>query len=376
MIIRSEIVSFDEPLPLECGRELKPFDIAYAQYGQLNAARDNAVLVLHGLTSDQHAAGPSGPSGRPGWWDAVIGPGKTIDTERWCVISPNALGSYGGSSGPSSPDPKTGRPYALRFPIVTIGDIVASQARLADHLGIARFHAVMGGCFGGFQTLEWMARYSDRVGRAIVITATPRTSAHNLALWAVARKAIQSDPNWKRGDYYDGPSPDTGLALTAMFGALFWMSRETYEQKFGLKRITGDAPAYGFEPEFEVENFLESVGRNAAGRIDANALLYLTRAVDYFDMTRGRASLSEVFADYRSPTLLVSYATDWRYPTEEMAEIAAALDGLGAPSRHVTLESPGGHGSFLYDTAGLAPLLGDFLESVVELKRAGNDQAT
>jgi len=361
VIVHTETVVFDEPLHLECGRDLHPFEIAYARYGELNAAGDNAILVLHGLTTDQHAAGQSGPQRRPGWWDAVIGPGKAMDTDRWCIICPNALGSYGGSSGPASSDPKTGRPYGMRFPIATIADSVASQVHLADHLGIRRFHGIAGGCFGGFQVLEWMARHGDRVGRAVVITATPRTSAHNLALWSVLRDAIRSDPNWKGGDYYDGPPPDAGLGLMAKFGALFWMNRQTYEQKFGLQHLAGKVPAYGFEPEFEAEAFLENVGRNAAGRMDANSLLYLTRAVDYFDMTRGHGSLRDVFANYRSPTLLVSYAKDWRYPAEEMAEIATVLEAVGAPTHHMTLDSPGGHGSFLYDTAGLTPLLGDFL---------------
>lgn len=361
MTAHGETAGFEHPLPLECGRALPRFDIAYARYGELNAARDNAVLVLHGLTSDQHAAGVHPTRGRPGWWSTQIGPGKPLDTDHWCVICPNTLGSYGGSSGPASIDPETGRPYGMRFPVVTVADMVEAQTHLADRLGIERFHLVVGGCFGGFQTMEWMARHPDRVARAAVITATPRTTAHNLALWAVIRAAIKSDPNWRSGDYYGGPMPETGMALMAQFGSLFWMSRETYAQKFGLRRVTGDGPAYGFEPEFEVEKFLDQVGARAAGSIDPNALIYLTRAIDYFDMTRGGKDLAAVFARYRSPTLLISYSSDWRYPAAEMQEIAGALEAVGAPYRHVTLESTAGHGGFLFDTEGMAPLLRGFV---------------
>lgn len=356
-----DTVRFGEPLSLESGATLSEFDVAYETYGRLNPARDNAVLVLHGLTGTQHAAGPAASGERPGWWDAAIGPGKAIDTNRYFVVSPNALGSYGGSTSAASHDPKTGKPYGSDFPVVTIGDSVESQARLADTLGIDCFHAIAGGCFGGFQAMEWMARHPSRVGRAIVISATPRTSAHNTALWSVLRAAIRSDPNWNGGDYYDGTPPDAGLGLAAKFGALFWMSREVFETKFGLTRVAGENPRFDFEPEYAVEAFLEGVGQNAAGRIDANALLYLTRAIDYFDMSRGHAFLAEAFAGYSAPTLLVSYTNDWRYPAAEMQEIADVLAVNDTPCRHETLDSPAGHGGFLYDTERLAPLLSAFL---------------
>ena len=358
---KRDIAQFDEPLELACGKTLPEFRIAYETYGSLNAQRDNAILVLHGLTGTQHVAGPAETGDRPGWWNAAIGPGKAFDTDRYFIVSPNALGSYGGSTSAASTNPHTGKPYGSDFPIVTIGDSVESQARLADTLAIAQFHAIAGGCFGGFQAMEWMARYPSRVGRSIIISATPRTSAHNTALWAVLRAAIRSDPNWNGGDYYDGPAPDAGLGLAAMFGALFWMSRDVFEDKFGLQRITGDAPAYGFEPEYTVEAFLDGVSRNAAGRIDANALLYLTRAIDYFDMSRGHGSLAGAFADYTAPTLLVSYTNDWRYPAADMQELADALITNTTPCRHETLDSPAGHGGFLYDTERLAPRLTQFL---------------
>lgn len=356
-----DIARFDQPLTLDSGAVLPRVDVAYETYGKLNAAADNAILVLHGLTGTQHAMGLSPETGRPGWWDSAIGPGKAIDTDRYFVVSPNALGSYGGSTSAASPDPETNLPYGSRFPIVTIGDSVESQALLADKLGIARFHSVLGGCFGGFQAMEWMARYPDRVDSSVVISATPRTSAHNTALWSVLRAAIRSDPNWNGGNYYTGNAPDAGLGLAAMFGALFWMSREVFESKFGLRRIEGDEPLFGFEPEYAVEEFLEGVSRNAAGRIDANALFYLTRAIDYFDMGRGHADLAAAFARYTSPSLLISYTGDWRYPAADMEEIAMALRQNNTPCRHDTLDSPAGHGGFLYDSERLRPVLQKFL---------------
>lgn len=363
MTIVRDIARFDQPLTLDSGAVLPRVDVAYETYGELNTAADNAVLVLHGLTGTQHAMGVSPDSDRPGWWDAAIGPGKAIDTERYFVVSPNALGSYGGSTSAASPDPNTNRAYGSRFPIATIGDSVESQVRLTDRLGISRYRAILGGCFGGFQAMEWMARHPDRVGSAVVISATPRTSAHNTALWSVLRAAIRSDPNWKGGDYYDGPAPDAGMGLAAMFGALFWMSREVFESKFGLRRIASEEPAYGFEPEYAVEEFLEGVNRNAAGRIDANALLYLTRAIDYFDMSRGHVDLAAAFSGYAAPSLLISYTGDWRYPAEDMEEIATALRSNGTACRHETLDSPAGHGGFLYDTERLAPLISAFLSA-------------
>lgn len=365
-----DIAVFDRPLHLDSGRTLSRVDLAYETYGKLNAARDNAILVLHGLTGTQHAAGTDEQTGRLGWWDAAIGPGKAFDTDRYFVVCPNALGSYGGSTSAASTDPETNRAYGSRFPVVTIADSVESQSWLADALAIERFHTIAGGCFGGFQAMEWMARHPARVGGSIIISATPRTSTHNTALWSVLRAAIRSDVNWNGGDYYDGTPPDAGLGLAAQFGSLFWMSREVFEEKFGLRRVSGDTPDYGFEPEYEVEAFLEGVGRNAAGRIDANALIYLTRAIDYFDMSRGHDSLADAFARYTAPTLLVSYTNDWRYPADDMQEIADALGRNGSPCRHETLDSPAGHGGFLYDTQRLAPVLSDFLTSPQDFAQA------
>jgi homoserine O-acetyltransferase len=355
--------------PLVSGPVLEDVEIAYETYGTLSRERDNAILLLHGLTADQHASGPPWHGGaKAGWWNQAVGPGLAIDTDRFFVICPNVLGSFGGSTGPMSLDPATGRPYGMRFPVVTIADMVAAQRSLLDALGIARLHAIVGGCMGGFQALEWMSRFPGRVGSTVLISATARTNTHNTALWSVLRAAIMSDPAWNGGDYYDGPAPDAGLGLLAMTGALFWMSRDALQDKFGLRTIENRPLRYTLEPEFAIEDFLARVRRNAAaGNLDANALIYLTRAIDYFDLSREAGSVAAALAGYASPLLLISYATDWRYPPQEMEEIRAALVPRGIPVRHVTLDSPIGHGAFLYDFKSLEPVLADFLRQGASL---------
>lgn len=358
----SGIITLRDPLPLECGISLSPVDIACEIYGELNASRSNAVLLCHGLTADQHAVTTRTPDGvRPGWWDKAIGPGCALDTNRYCVVSTNALGSFGGSSGPASIDPRSGRPYGMRFPFVTIADMADAQARVAEALGIDQFHAVIGGCMGGFQVLEWMRRHKLRLKRAVVISATPRTSTHNTALWHVMREAIRRDPNWRGGDYYDSRPPRAGIGLLAMFGALFWMDRATLDARFGLRTVGEQPLSYGFAPEFEVEAFLDRVGANAGGRLDANALIYLTRAIDYFDIGRGQAGLVQALRGVTTPTLFVSYRGDWRYPTDEIEEMHQALLAAGGRSRHVAFDSTWGHAGFLQEPDKLEPLFHEFL---------------
>ncbi|MGY8997403.1 MAG: homoserine O-acetyltransferase MetX, partial [Alphaproteobacteria bacterium] len=347
MEVHAETLRLDVPLALDCGDSLEDVEIAFETYGQLNAAADNAVLLCHGLTADQHAAGGLHPgNGRPGWWEAIIGPGKPLDTNRFYILSSNTLGSYGGSTGPASIAPLTGRPYGMAFPVITIADMVRAQRQLAQQLGIERFQAAIGGCMGGFQIFEWLRQAPGQIGHAVAISATARTSAHNTALWSVLRRAITSDPNWNNGNYYDGPRPDQGMGLMAAFGALFWMSREGLEQRFGLRRAA-DAPRWSLDSEFEVEQFLDRIADNAAGSIDPNALLYLTRAIDYFDLTREGDGLEEAFVNVAGPVTLVSYRGDWRYPPEEIEHIREAMINLGVDARHVIVDSEYGHGGFL-----------------------------
>lgn len=356
------ILTLRDPLQLECGVSLSPVEIAYERYGELNASRSNAVLLCHGLTADQHAVTTRAPDGvRPGWWDKAIGPGRALDTSRYCIISTNALGSFGGSSSPASIDPCSGRPYGMRFPFITIADMADAQARLAEAFGIDQFHAVIGGCMGGFQVLEWMRRHKLRLKRAVVISATSRTSTHNTALWHVMREAIRRDPDWRGGDYYDGRPPRAGIGLLAMFGALFWMDRATLDARFGLRTVGEQPLSYGFTPEFEVEAFLDRVGANAGGRLDANALIYLTRAIDYFDIGRGHADLVRALRRVTTPTLFISYRGDWRYPTGEIEEMHQALLAAGGRSRHAVFDSAWGHAGFLQEPDDLQPLLHDFL---------------
>lgn len=372
MIVHRETARFDTPLPLECGKFLPEFELAYESYGKLNNKRDNAILICHSLTETQHAAGISeggnGKEAKPGWWDAAIGPGKPIDTDRFYVICINALGSFGGSTSPASTNPETGKPYGMTFPVVTITDMVDAQKHLADRLGIKKFHAIVGGCIGGSQILIWMSRYPGCLSKAVVISTTPRVSTHTIALWAVLREAIRSDPAWNGGDYYDAAPPDMGIGLGAAFGAMFWMNRQTMDQKFGLRPLDDKEPAYGFEPEFEVEAFFKQVIQNAAGKIDANAIFYLTRAMDYFNMTRGGVKLASLFAGASYQSLLVSYDSDWRYPPQEMEEVHEALKTAGIHTHHEILESDFGHGAFMYDFESLGPVLKEFLHSPAHSK--------
>lgn len=364
MIVETSKASFDVRLPLESGRVLEGFELAYETYGTLNGGRTNAILICHGLTANAHAAGlHSYLDDCPGWWDAAIGPGKPFDTDRYFVVCSNVLGGNGGSTGPASPDPTNKKPYGLRFPVMTIGDMVAAQVHLADRLGIRQFSCVAGGCMGGFQVMEWMSRHPERLSSAIVISATPSISAHSLGLWEVIRQAIMRDPHFNGGDYYEGERPNLGMGLTAMFGMMIWMSPEVMTKRFGLKLAGGrQKPSYSLEPEFEIQEFLHTIDLNARNRLDANSLIYLTKAMDYFDLRRGRKALSEAFSGLKARTLLVSYRSDWRYPPEEVDEIRAVLEESGLPVHHAVLDSPFGHGSFIYDSAGVGERIRDFLE--------------
>ncbi|MBU0945838.1 MAG: homoserine O-acetyltransferase [Proteobacteria bacterium] len=355
---------FTEPLKLSSGKTLPGFTLAYETYGQLNQARDNAILLCHGLTATPHAAGKAeeGDSG-DGWWDMAIGPGKVLDTERWFILCIGALGGFGGSSGPAAINPETERPYGLTFPVVTISDMVNSMKALTDVLAIKRYHCLIGGCMGGFQVLDWLARYPERVAASIIIGATARTSAHSLALWEVIRRAIALDPDFHGGDYYHREGPKAGISLATMFGMLIWMSREVMEEKFGLALAEGkQTPSYTLEPEFAVQKFLSSIEDTPKGPFDANGFIYLTKAMDYFDLERDHGTLKTAFSHVTGKTLLVSFDSDWRYPQKEVDKIRLALEANQAPVQHHCLHSAFGHGAFLYDfNNGLNNLIKNFL---------------
>jgi len=349
-------VTLDQPLALARGGILPRPVLAYATYGRRNAAGDNVVLVCHAMTADQHAAGLHPATGRKGWWDIAIGPGKMLDTDRWQVVCLNVPGGNGGSTAPASLDPATGRPYGMRFPEITIADMVDAQARALDQLGIGRLAAVIGGCMGGFQVLEWARRHPARVGRAVAISATPATSAYTIALWELMRQAIYADPAWNGGDYYGQGIPRTGLALGAMIGSVLWLDRDTLAAKFG-RRPAAD-PAQGFA----VQEFLGNVRANAEHRFDANSLIRMTQAVDLYDLTAGHADLAAAVAAITAPVLLVSYPGDWRYPAAEIAVLAQVMAQAGIDVRHDSVDSHIGHGAFQFDVSGLEPRVRAFLD--------------
>ncbi|GGL79911.1 homoserine O-acetyltransferase [Streptomyces fumigatiscleroticus] len=352
---------FTRPLPLARGGTLPAQTLAYETYGSLNARRDNAVLVCHSLTKDAHAAGRRAPGERPGWWDAAIGPGRLLDTDRYFVVSSATLAAPG-STGPATTDPSTGRPYGPRFPALTIGDMVDVQHRLVRSLGITRLAAVVGGCFGGQQALQWALRYPGAVDRAVVIGVTPATSAHTIALFTVMRRLIRSDPCYRGGDYYDGPPPVTGLGHAVAAAAPLWMSREALERRFG-RRPAGPVPGAVNRAEFAVEEFLEHLADDAATTIDPNSLLSLMRAEEYFDLAAEYGDVRTAMARVRAGTLFVSYRGDWRYPAEETDTMHTALRAAGGRSRHVILDSPYGHGAFLFDVGPLARHVAPFLDT-------------
>ena len=354
----SHQLRLDEPLLLDGGRTLPEYVVNFETYGTLSAARDNAILVCHSLTSRAHAAGRHAPDDpQPGWWDAAIGPGKMLDTRRYFVICADALGA-GLSTGPASPDPETGRRYGVRFPVITVRDMVRAQRRLVQRLGIERLHAVIGGCMGGQQGIEWAITYPPMVANAVVITTTPATSAHTIAIFSVMRHLIRSDPQWRGGDYYGRSFPVAGLGAAVAAAVPLWMSREAMEARFG-RRSSGYR--YTLGPEFDVEAFIGRLVAQARHELDPNGLMYLMRAVEYFDLEREYGSLAAALAPVTARVLFVSYRQDWRYPAAEAERMRAALTEAGRDARHLVLDSAMGHGAFLYEVGGLAPAISGFL---------------
>jgi homoserine O-acetyltransferase len=371
---RRELVSAEGAFDLEVGGSIRPVEVEYETYGELSAARDNVVLVLHALSGDAHVAGwdrTAAESGRawrgrkPGWWDAMVGPGKPIDTSRFHVLCVNVLGSCYGTTGPASPDPQTGRPYGLRFPVVTVGDWVRLQARLLDELGIERLYAVVGGSLGGQQALEWALAYPQRVERCLILAASPRLSAQGLAFNAVGRRAIMSDPHFADGDYYGGEGPAEGLAVARMLAHITYLSDEGLHEKFGRRLQDKETPDFGFGVEFQVESYLGHQGRSFVERFDANSYLYISRAMDYYDAAErwGEGDLGRACERLRARTMVVSFSSDWLYPPEECREFAQAMCRAGRPATYVDVPSPYGHDAFLVETEKVGELLRGFLEA-------------
>ena len=360
-----------QPLLLDGGGVLDAVDVAFDHYGTLNAARDNAVLVCHALTMDQYVAGTNPRTGKPGWWAAMVGPGRPIDTDRFYVVCANVLGSCMGSTGPLSIDPATGQPWGMAFPVITIGDMVRAQAAFIDALGIARLHAVVGGSMGGMQALAWAAHFPDRLDRALVIASAARHSAQNIAFHEVGRQAIMADPDWAGGGYDPVVAPPAkGLAVARMAAHITYLSEAGLTEKFGRRlqdRADGTqgTKTFGFDADFQVESYLRHQGLAFTDRFDANSYLYITRAMDYFDLAEPHGGrLADAFQAARATRFcLVSFDSDWLYPTAESRSIVHALNAVGAPTSFVELSSPFGHDAFLIDSPALDRVVAGFIGS-------------
>lgn len=372
MRVTKEYFTYDasQEDPVLCtGLPLSPVTIAYETCGRLNSAKDNAILICHAFSGDAHMAGrykTDPPETAPGWWDFMVGPGKGIDTDRYFVICCNILGSCMGSTGPSSNNPATGRPYGLDFPMVTIGDMVHSQKRVLDSLGIESLHAVVGGSVGGMQALEWCVRYPGMVRAAIPIATTMRHSALAIAFNEVARQAIMADPHWNKGNYYQNGVPDLGLAVARMIGHITYLSDEAMRRKFGRNLQDKKDFSFNFDADFQVESYLHHQGSKFAKRFDANSVLYITKAADFFDLADNintKESLQDLSGS-RSKFLVISYTTDWLYPTYQAKELVKALKRTGQDVSFCEIEADCGHDAFLIPDPRLSDLLGGFLNGV------------
>jgi homoserine O-acetyltransferase len=371
--IEAHHLHFSAPLRLTSGQSLSEYSLCYETYGRLNAARDNAVLICHALNASHHVAGFRANDPKDiGWWDNMVGPGKPVDTNRFFVIGVNNLGSCFGSTGPSSLDPATGKPYGSRFPVVTVEDWVEAQARLADALGVERFAAVMGGSLGGMQALQWAMAYPDRVDHAVVIASTPRLSAQNIAFNEVARRAITTDPEFYGGDYYAHQTvPRRGLAVARMVGHITYLSDDDMAQKFGRTLRGSDQYRYGFDVEFEIESYLRYQGEKFSTYFDANTYLLITRALDYFDPAkRCGGDLAAALAGVKSKFCLVSFTTDWRFPPERSREMVSALMQNKARLAYAEIDAPHGHDAFLMADPKYHGFVREYFEQIVTSPQA------
>ena len=352
-------------LLLDSGGKIEGLEIAYRTYGRLNADRSNAILICHALTGDQHVALTHPVSGKPGWWSKAVGPGLPIDPGRHFIICSNVVGGCMGTTAPCSPDPATGEPYGLTFPVITIADMVRAQAMLLDHMGIESLLAVVGGSMGGMQVLQWAAGYPERLYSAVCIAAAPRHSAQNIAFHEVGRQAIMADPDWRGGDYArQGVRPSKGLAVARMAAHITYLSEAALQRKFG-RELQRDGLSWGFDADFQVESYLRHQGAQFVERFDANSYLYITRALDYFDLAASRGGqLAEAFRAARDVRFCVlSFTSDWLYPTPESRDIVRALNAAGARVSFVEIQTDKGHDAFFLDEPVMRAALAGFLDS-------------
>ncbi len=371
----SQVVTFsgDPPLHLDAGGILSPLTIAYQTYGTLDANRANAVLVCHALTGDQHVANEHPLTGKPGWWTTLIGPGKPIDTDRFFVICSNVLGGCLGTTGPASLNPATGRAYGLDLPVVTIRDMVRAQAMLVDHLGIETLFCVAGGSMGGMQVLQWAALYPERVFSAMPIATGARHSSQNIAFHEVGRQAIMADPDWRGGRYLEeGTRPGKGLSVARMAAHITYLSDQALHAKFGRKLQDRAAPTFSFDADFQIESYLRYQGRSFVERFDANSYLYMTRAMDYFDLAADYGGqLARAFRQTKTRFCVVSFTSDWLFPTSESRAVVHALNAGGASVSFVEIETDRGHDAFLLDVPELFATTRGFIDAAARVRGLG-----
>ncbi|HYM02650.1 MAG TPA: homoserine O-acetyltransferase [Stellaceae bacterium] len=361
-------LSVPETLTLDCGVDLGPYTIAYQTYGTLNAARTNAILVCHALTGDQYVAETHPVTGKPGWWETLVGPGKVLDTERYFLICANVLGGCMGSTGPMEIDPATGKPWGLSFPVITIADMVRAQKRLIDHLGIDSLFCVTGGSMGGMQALQWAASFPERVFSAVPIATAARHSAQNIAFHEVGRQAIMADPEWVGGNYLaHGKRPARGLAVARMAAHITYLSEQALHRKFGRTLQDRRTVTYGFDADFQVENYLRHQGISFVERFDANSYLYITRACDYFDLAAEYdGSLANAFKNTPTRFCVISFTSDWLYPTSENRAIVHALNAAAANVSFVEVATDKGHDAFLLEEPEFFATLRGFLDGCAQ----------
>jgi homoserine O-acetyltransferase len=363
-IVERQYAHFKTPLPLRCGKTLPEFTLAYETYGTLNAERSNAILICHALSGDSHVAGyyTSDPDEKPGWWDDAVGPGKMFDTNRFFVICSNVIGGCQGSTGPSSIAPD-GKPYGLRFPMITVADMVLAQRHLIDRLGIDHLFAVAGGSMGAMQALQWAVDFPERVGAVLFLASTARSSAQSIAFNEIGRQAIYADPNWNHGDYYGGPKPAAGLAVARMVGHVTYMSEYSLEQKFGRTHHSGNGLVYSFATEFAVESYLHYQGEKFVNRFDANSYLYITKALDYYDLAADfGGSLEAAIRRTQCRFFVLTISSDWLYPPEQGLELVRAIQAAGREVEHQHIEASFGHDSFLVEVELMTHLVGGYLD--------------
>jgi homoserine O-acetyltransferase len=359
-----------EPLMMDAGVALGPWQIAYQTYGSLNPDRSNAILICHALTGDQHVANVSPITGKPGWWSTMVGPGLPVDTSRFFVICANVIGGCMGTTGPASTDPGTGQPYNLAFPVVTIRDMVRAQAALLDRLGIASLFGVIGGSMGGMQVLQWAASYPERVFAALPIAAAARHSAQNIAFHEVGRQAIMADPDWRQGRYLvEGTRPDKGLAVARMGAHITYLSEQALHRKFGRNFQDGNAPTFSFDADFQIESYLRYQGVSFVERFDANSYLYVTRAMDYFDLAAEHGGvLANAFRGSTTRFCVISFTSDWLFPTSDSRAIVHALNAAAASVGFVEVESDKGHDAFLLEEPTLFAAARGFIDAAARVR--------